>query len=520
MNIVPIVRRSLSIVAILLFLILFTLVASAGSNRPPDWTAKVDHRLLVEAKVPAAIEFVVRFEGTADLSAVERQPTKEAKGQYVYDELRQMALADQTAVRRILDERGVDYRAFWINNTIWVRGNSELIQQLAERPEVAAIHANPAVLFDKPIKARAASAPDVAADTYMWSLEMVNAPAVWGMGYEGQGIVVAGQDTGYDWTHPALQPHYRGWDGQVANHNYNWHDAIHNENPNSSPGNSCGYDLTEPCDDGYHGTHTMGTMVGDDGAGKRVGVAPSAQWIGCRNMEDGWGTPATYTECFEWFIAPYPLGGDSFTDGDPSKAPDVINNSWSCTPAEGCSPDVLQSVVDAVRSAGIVIVQSAGNSGPDCSSVNTPAAIYDSTFTVGAIADNGVIAGFSSRGPTAGGLLKPDIVAPGVDIISSFPGNDYGMLSGTSMASPHVVGMIALLLSARPSLAGNVDAIESMVAQSAAGILTNQGCGTDTADAIPNNVYGWGMIDAAAAVESLPPFSYHIYTPFGAATLP
>ncbi|MEZ4519661.1 MAG: S8 family serine peptidase [Chloroflexota bacterium] len=266
---------------------------------------------------------------------------------------------------------------------------------------------------------------------------MTHAPEVWAWGYEGQGIVIGGQDTGYDWTHPALQPHYRGWDGQTANHDYNWHDAIHEENPNSSFGNSCGYDVSEPCDDGYHGTHTMGTMVGDDGQGNLTGMAPGAEWIGCRNMEDGWGSPATYTECFEWFIAPYPVGGDSFSDGDPAMAPHVINNSWSCPPSEGCTPDILQPVVEAVRAAGIVTVQSAGNTGPACQSVNTPAAIYDASFTVGAVDSSQNIAGFSGRGPVTGsGLPKPDIVAPGVGITSTIPGNGYGILSGTSMAAP------------------------------------------------------------------------------------
>ena len=148
-------------------------------------------------------------------------------------------------------------------------------------------------------------------------------------------------------------------------------------------------------------------------------------------MEQGWGTPATYAECYEWFIAPYPAGGDPFSDGDPSKAPHVINNSWSCPPVEGCAaPEVLQAVVEAVRAAGIVTVHSAGNSGDNCETITAPAAIYDASFTVGATTvvtdDDGNVTGdeiadLSSRGPVTidgNALRKPDIVAPGVGVTS------------------------------------------------------------------------------------------------------
>ena len=147
-------------------------------------------------------------------------------------------------------------------------------------------------------------------------------------GYTGQGAVIAGQDTGYQWDHPALKDQYRGWNGSAADHNYNWHDAIH------ATGSSCGADSPCPCDDNDHGTHTMGTMVGDDGGANQIGMAPGARWIGCRNMNAGVGTPTTYIECFEWFIAPTDLAGQN---PNPAMAPDVINNSWGCPESEGCS---------------------------------------------------------------------------------------------------------------------------------------------------------------------------------------
>ena len=309
-------------------------------------------------------------------------------------------------------------------------------------------------------------------------------------------MVIAGQDTGYQWDHPALKGKYRGWNGSAANHNYNWHDAIH------SGGGVCGANAQAPCDDTDHGTHTMGTMVGDDGAGNQIGMAPQAKWIGCRNMDQGAGTPATYSECFQWFIAPTNLAG---LNPDTTKAPHVINNSWGCPASEGCTdPLVLKTVVDNTRAAGIVVVVSAGNSGSSCSSVSDPPAIYDSAFSVGATDSSDAIASFSSRGPVTvdgSNRLKPDVSAPGVGVRSSIPGGGYTSLSGTSMAGPHVVGHVALLLSAMPSWKGQVDLVESRITQSALPRTSAQTCGGVPGSAIPNNTYGWGRIDALASVS-------------------
>lgn len=489
------------------------LTAASGAAQPPDWRSKIAPPLRDAARESAELEFLVEFDGTADLSGAAALPTKSAKGQYVYDTLRSAAATSQAAARQLLDDRGATYRPYWVTNMIWVRGSADLLHALAQMPEVSTIVPNPTIQLDQPAPghqdARAALDEDV-----LWNLIMVNAPDVWAAGFEGQGIVVGGQDTGVDWTHPALKAQYRGWDGTTADHDYNWHDAIRSDNPNTGPGNPCGFDLPAPCDDGYHGTHTMGTMVGDDGAGRRVGVVPRARWMACRNMEQEWGTPASYAECFEWFIAPYPIGGDPFTDGDPSRAPHVINNSWSCPPVEGCTPGILEPVVNAVRAAGIVTVQSAGNSGPGCATVATPAAIYDASLTVGGVSNTATIASFSSRGP-ASGLLKPDLVAPGQGVESTTPGGGYGSLSGTSMASPHVAGVVALLLSADPALSGDVAAIEAALTQTAVARTTSQGCGGDADDAVPNNVYGWGLVNAAEAVAQLPDDPFTIYAPFG-----
>ncbi|MCK4315892.1 MAG: S8 family serine peptidase, partial [Anaerolineae bacterium] len=328
-----------------------------------------------------------------------------------------------------------------------------------------------------------------------WGVRNVNADDVWALGYTGQSIVVAGQDTGYDWDHPALVNQYRGYNGVTATHDYNWHDAIH------SGGGVCGPDSPEPCDDHGHGTHTMGTVVGDDGGSNQIGVAPGARWIGCRNMDVGWGTPATYIECFEFFIAPYPVGGDPISDSVPSLAPHVINNSWTCPPSEGCDWDTLQEVVEKVRAAGIVVVASAGNSGSACSTVSDPPALYDAAFSVGATISSDSIASFSSRGPVTrdgSGRRKPDVSAPGVSVRSSQRSGGYTSMSGTSMAGPHVAGTVALLWSAAPSLIGDVDTTEQIIAQ-AARPRVDTSCGGEPGGR-PNNVYGWGIVDALAAV--------------------
>jgi len=219
-------------------------------------------------------------------------------------------------------------------------------------------------------------------------------------------------------------------------------------------------------------------------------------------MEEGWGTPATYAECFEFFLAPYPIGGNPSTDGVPSLAPHVINNSWTCPPSEGCDWDTLQAIVENVRAAGIVVVVSAGNSGSGCGTVQDPPAIYDAAFSVGATDSGGSIASFSSRGPVTvdgSGRLKPDVTAPGSWVRSSVPGGGYGWKSGTSMAGPHVAGTVVLLWSAAPSFIGDVDTTEQIIAQPARPRI-DASCGGDPSGR-PNNVYGWGIVDALAAVQ-------------------
>jgi serine protease AprX len=471
------------------------LTATAQADQV-DWTTKVDPWVLGSAHF-GQTEFIVFLADQADLSAATKLASKEAKGAYVFARLRDEAARTQSPVIAALAALGVEYRPYWVANMIWVRGGMDAVAAMARRADVARIAANPEVNIHDLLPPQH-HVDEGQPDTIEWNISKVNAPAVWALGYTGQGVVVAGQDTGYQWDHPALINQYRGWNGSAANHNYNWHDAIH-----SCSGNPCGCNLVAPCDDYGHGTHTMGTMVGYDGGSNQIGMAPGAKWIGCRNMDQGTGSPSTYSECFEWFIAPTDLNDQN---PDPTKAPDVINNSWGCPPSEGCTdPLVLQTVVANTVAAGIVVVVSAGNDGSSCSTVTEPPAIYSDVISVGATDSADNIASFSSRGPVTvdgSGRLKPNVSAPGVNIRSSVPPSTYqGGWSGTSMAGPHVAGEVALLLSAVPSWTGQVDEIATQIEQTAVPRTTSQSCGGVPGSTIPNNTYGWGRIDALAAVS-------------------
>lgn len=505
-----------------------TLPSNTGSItnaiEPQEWQNKVEASVL-NAAVTGRAEFFITMASQADLSGAAALATKDQKGEFVYQRLTSTAAASQAGVLQTLNALGAEHQAFWITNGIWAKGGLDVIQAVASRDDVAYVYASGGGKLNLPAQDTSGLSDGNTTSTVSMlaadpnpepGLVRVNADDVWALGVEGQGVVVAGADTGVSWQHAALKKQYRGWDeaSQSGNHNYNWHDAIHN------PNTPCGPDMQEPCDDdevlgGGHGSHTVGTMVGDDGGANRIGMAPSAKWIACRNMNNGVGTIPMYLECMEFFLAPTDVNGQN---PEPSKAPHVINNSWGCV--EGCPPPALQDTLRASRAAGIFYAVSAGNDGGVssslpalCNTIYHPLARYPEAFTVGSTKHNDdLISYFSSRGAVLGdptsptGLMKPNITAPGSNIRSALRDGSYGSLSGTSMAGPHVAGLVALLISANPRLAGLIDRLENIIEQTAVKKTTMEGCSLDSPTAVPNNTYGWGRIDALAAVrEALPP---------------
>ncbi len=415
--------------------------------------------------------------------------------------LRARADSEQALLRDWLDRRGIAHRDYWIASVIATRLDAAQLTALAARADVARIVSNqPFRGLPRPPAQRPGQTQ--AAQSLPWGLTTINAPEAWAHGVTGQGAVVAGEDTGYQWDHPALKAQYRGWNGISADHNYNWHDAIHSD----QHGSSCGVDSPVPCDDQSHGTHTMGTMIGDDGGANQVGVAPDARWIGCRNMDAGWGTPARYIECMQWMLAPTDLAGNN---PDPAKAPDVINNSWACVPEEGCTTgEEIRTAVDNVIAGGIFYAAAAGNEGSSCNSIVNAPGSYAESFAVAATDSGDALAGFSSRGPSpgaSGANVYLDLAAPGVNVRSSVPTNSYGDKSGTSMATPHVAGTVALMISVNPALRGHPDRIAQILHASAqrSGITDpyHSTCGGLSLADWPNYQAGYGRLDAWAAVR-------------------
>lgn len=512
---------SIGILIVALAVVALPSLFTTSTAQIQNWEDKVDPGVLSAAAAGDA-EFLIYLSSQADLSGAQALSTKEEKGQLVYERLTAKALATQPTVEHTLGLFGATYKSFWVTNAIWAKGNLDVVRAVATLPEVAYIYASgKGQLEVPPANEPLTSTNSTSSSTALLgsdpnpeaNLLNVNADDVWARGILGQGAVVAGADTGVRWDHVALKRQYRGWNNTagLADHNYNWHDGT---------GTPCETTIgSEPCDDHDHGTHTVGTMVGDDGANDRIGVAPEAQWIACRNMVQGVGVIPTYLDCMQWFIAPTNTNNQN---PDPSKAPHVINNSWGCV--EGCPPPALQDTLRASRAAGIFYAVSAGNDGSSplgvinsgqviCNSIFSPLARYPEAFTVGSTDHRtDKISYFSSRGSVLGdptaplGLMKPNISAPGSGIRSSVRNGSYASFSGTSMAGPHVAGLVALLISANPRLAGMIDRLENIIEQTAVKKTTTEGCGMDSPTAVPNNTFGWGRIDALAAVlDALPP---------------
>jgi len=429
--------------------------------------------------------------------------------QAVYGQLASVAQTTQPAVTARLQRLGVPYRSFTLVNALALRADRALVLELAARPDVAAVVSDRAfaVTLEEPQASGPLACPSGGTE---WNVSWVGADAVWNQGTTGSGVVVANADTGIAWEHVALKSSYRGWDGNTANHAYNWWDAIHEDLPPTGS-NVCGLDSAVPCDDYGHGTHTLGTAVGAQG----VGLAPGATWIACRNMENGVGRPSTYLECLDFFLAPWDA---AHQNPNPALHADVISNSYGCPSSELCDVHTFDLAVANLRAAGIFFSVSAGNAGSACSTVSDPPGLVDAAITVGATQKNSnEIASLSSRGPVTvdgSNRRKPDLVAPGLSVCSTSRSGGYVTMSGTSMAAPHVAGAVALLWARFPGLRGDVDATEALLEASATARTSSQ-CG-DAPDAVPNNVYGYGVLNVWAAYQqALPPCTVHLETPQG-----
>lgn len=487
--------------------------------------------------------FVVLME-QADLSMQNMYADPLARRTYIVNALKEVAERSQAPLRAILTAKGIKHTPYYIHNMIRIdEATGETVKELAIREDIKNIFGNPSFKVSRLNLNRAPVFADLGAVGVENNIVSTGADKVWNeLNVKGKGVVVAGQDTGVQWDHPALMRKYRGYhvkpttppvtppdDGQdfrnlfdrlkagifpakaddqpEIDHNYNWYDAI-KESVAGGENNKCGFNTQAPCDDDQHGTHTMGTVVGSDESGEnQIGMAPEANWMACRNMDAGAGAPGTYLDCFQFFLAPFPLNGDAFKDGDPSKSPNVMNNSWGCPAEEGCKGTEFAEALHHLREAGIFVVASAGNDGPGCFTIDDqPAQVSEDTFSVGAHNHrNGEIADFSSRGPSKlDKKIGPDVTAPGVGIRSSIPGGEYqgGFWSGTSMAGPHVVGAVALVWSANPDLIGKVDETTELLRQTATPTtIAEEACGGIAGTAVPNNTFGFGRLDAYAAVK-------------------
>ncbi len=399
--------------------------------------------------------------------------------------LQEKARTTQPALLRTLDELRdagqIDYfEPFWITNTVRVDGPVSIIRQLATRADVKRIYFNYPVELIAPIAERKAEASP--ADEPEIGLEAIRVPEAWALGFTGEGTLVSTLDTGVDGNHPALASRWAGTKPEYSGHpEWAWRDVL---------GGYEGF----PADSGTHGTHTMGTVCGG-APGDQIGVAPGAYWISDNSIGQS-VTPEFFSDVigtYEWLIDP---------DGNPNThwdVPDTNSNSWGVNEWWDIPPcdEFFWDALDACEAAGIVILFSAGNEGT--SGLRRPADRATTPYNVCAVAavdandPSWPIAGFSSRGPTyctpdGSAAIKPDISAPGVDVRSAAPGGDYSYKSGTSMASPHTNGVVALMRQACPDLPPDV--AKQIMYETA----------VDLGSSGEDNTYGWGMVDAYECV--------------------
>lgn len=419
----------------------------------------------------------------ADLSSIDPQAPPIQRRQAVYDLLTGHAIASQEELQMELEAMGVHYTPYYLINALEIQADPWLRLWLSARPEVDRVLSSPRL---RPLPVALTSASGAGSHQPPAqppaNLSQIGADRVWReFGITGAGVLVGGADSGVQADHPNLSGSYRG---RNQSNDYSWLDPWYGE--------------PAPTDPNGHGTHTLGIVLG-----KFTGVAPGANWIACANLPRNQANPALYLDCWQFLFAPYSQGSDPFSSGRPDLGAQVFNNSWGCPAVEGCDPQTFLPAVTNLRAAGVFLVVSAGNGGPGCSSLVDPPAQYRQVFSVGAVDESGSLAAFSSLGSLDDPLaswIKPDLVAPGVQILSSFPGNRYQAQSGTSMSGPHVAGVVALIWSANPGLVGDIETTEKILRESAAP-YTGPLPDCPGASAVPSTATGYGLLDAYAAVK-------------------
>ncbi|KGA97788.1 peptidase S8 [Alkalihalobacillus alcalophilus ATCC 27647 = CGMCC 1.3604] len=494
--------------SLLIFSMLTPYHALAETNRSPHTSVKdsasvqekISNRLLSEFEKEEYVTFLVKLDEQVDTMKIaedamsiatqqKASPSQEKLMQRsaVVSHLKATSMETQHEILNWLEKQKEtksvqDYESFYIVNALAVTATEEVMKELATRPEVAKVLPNETRQLMTPTQTSESTPEEIETSSIEWNIERVGAPEVWNMGIDGSGTVVATIDTGVQWDHPALIEQYRGYDPTDPNnpeHQFSWFDATAGE--------------STPYDDDGHGTHVTGTMVGVEPDGSNaIGVAPGAQWIGVKAFTAAGGTDRDLLAAGEWILAPTDADGNP----RPDMAPDVVNNSWGGGPGLN---EWYREMVQNWRAAGIFPQFAAGNTtlfnpgGPG--SVAVPAN-YPESFAAGAtdIGDN--LAGFSLRGPSPYDEIKPDLSAPGVNIRSAVPGSNYqGGYNGTSMASPHVAGVVSLLLQADSSL--TVDQLEEIMLETTIP-MTNAEYPTT-----PNHGYGYGLVNAFDAVSSV-----------------
>jgi PKD repeat protein len=468
-------------------ILLLGMMPSVLSARPQAETGSIEQDLLDRLEAEGAANFFVKMTVEADLSSAYDLTDWHARGAFVYDALQEVSRSSQAPVIAYAQQHQLDFASFLTTNSVLIRGGTlEAALGLAALPGVAYLRAER--IFEIPDEPEpsevSGSEPGMQAAITDWGILDTKADQVWSQyGVKGQGITVASLDTGVDYTHIALQPNYKCGAGP---HTDCWLDPG-TEDCQGPGGGPC----AAPGLYTAHGTHTLGTVlaVDDPTFPYIVGMAPTAQWIACLACPTGPDTcpEADTLACADWVLAP---------GGNPANRPNVVNNSWG----QPYDP-WFEPAVNAWRAAGIFPAFSAGNTGPDCGTVASPGG-YQESMATAAHDSSRVIASFSGRGWSLAAhepYTKPNISAPGVNIISTVPGDFWEARSGTSTASPHTAGAVALVWSACPAYAGKIDLTMALL------MGTADAPPPGDCDAPPdgdgNYTYGYGYLNALAAVQ-------------------